>query len=64
MLKNQHQVKYFERSGRQHECKLKKLIMSAFFSSQFPYCPRAWMFGSRQLNRKINRLHERCLCTF
>ena len=44
------------------------LIMSAFFSFQFPYCPRAvdvlqWIFCSRELNRKINRLHERCLLT-
>ena len=28
----------------------------------FAYCPLAWMFHSRELNHKINRIHERCLC--
>ena len=36
--------------------------MNAFFKSQFSYCPLSWMFHSRTLNNKINRLHERCLC--
>ena len=35
--------------------------MNAFFDSQFNYCPIIWMFHSRNLNNKINRLHERCL---
>ena len=35
--------------------------MNAFFKSQFSYCPLSWMFHSRTLNNKINRLHERCL---
>ena len=39
----------------------KRLIMNAFFSSQFDYCPLTWMFHNRSLNHKINRLHERCL---
>ena len=26
------------------------------------YCPVIWMFHSRSLNIKINRLHKRCLC--
>ena len=39
----------------------RKLLMSAFFKSQFSYCPLSWMFHSRTLNNKINRLHERCL---
>ena len=35
--------------------------MNAFFKAQFNYCPIIWMFHSRCLNNKINRLHERCL---
>ena len=40
----------------------RKLLMSgAFFKSQFSYCPLSWMFHSRTLNNKINKLHKRCL---
>ena len=38
-----------------------KLLMNAFFTSQFSYCPLIWMCHSRGNNRKINMLHERCL---
>ena len=38
------------------------MVMNAFFSSQFNYCPLIWMCHNRTTNRKINRLHERCLC--
>ena len=38
-----------------------RLIMNAYFSSQFSYCPLTWMFHNRSLNHKINRSHERCL---
>ena len=33
--------------------------MKTFIDSQFNYCPLTWMFHSRQLNTKINKLHER-----
>ena len=36
-------------------------IMKAFIESQFGYCPLIWMFHSRNLNNRINRLHERGL---
>ena len=39
----------------------KKVIMNAFISSQFSYCPLIWMCHSRSLNTKINRIHERAL---
>ena len=39
----------------------KKILMNAFFRSQFNYCPLIWMCYNRSLNRRINRLHERCL---
>ena len=38
-----------------------RIIMKAFIESQFNYCPLIWMFHSRVLNNKINRLHERAL---
>ena len=38
-----------------------KLIMTTFIQSQFNYCPLLWMFHSRILNDKINKLHERAL---
>ena len=38
----------------------RRTIMNAFFNSQLSYCPLIWMFHSRLINNKINRLHE-CL---
>ena len=37
----------------------KRLVMKAFISFQFSYCPLIWMNHSRTLNNKINRIHER-----
>ena len=37
------------------------MVMNAFLNSQFSYCPLIWMCHNRMTNRKINRLHERCL---
>ena len=39
----------------------RRILMNAFFKSQFDYCPAIWMFHSRTLNNEINRLYERCL---
>ena len=39
----------------------RKFLMKAFVTSQFKYCPLIWMFHSRELNNRINRLHERAL---
>jgi hypothetical protein len=38
-----------------------RILMSAFIESQFNYCPLIWMFHSRKINNKINKLHERSL---
>ena len=38
-----------------------RIIVKAFVSSQFAYCSLVWMFHSRQINHKINKLHERAL---
>ena len=37
------------------------MVMKAFIGSQLNYCPLIWMFNSRTLNNKINRLCERVL---
>ena len=39
----------------------RKIIMNSFIASQFGYCPLVWMFHSRALNNRINRIHERSL---
>ena len=39
----------------------RRTIINAFFNSQFSYCPLIWMFYSRLINNKINRLQKRCL---
>ena len=39
----------------------KKILLKTFITSQFNYCPLAWMCHSRGLNNKINNLHERTL---
>ena len=39
----------------------KRIIMKSFIESQFGYCPLIWMSHSRELNNKINRIHERAL---
>ena len=38
----------------------RRILIHGFFNAQFGYCPTIWMFHSRSLNNKINRLHERC----
>ena len=39
----------------------RRVLVNIFFKSQFNYCPAIWMFYSRTLNDKINRLHKCCL---
>ena len=36
-------------------------VMNAFILSQFSYCPVIWMFHDRNVNKKINKIHERAL---
>ena len=42
-------------------CNQRKIIMNAFISSQFNYCPLVWMCHSRSLNTQINNIHHRAL---
>ena len=44
------------------DLKNRRILMNAFFISQFNYCPVIWMIHSRALSNKTNRLQERCLC--
>ena len=39
----------------------RRTIMKAFIIAQFGYCPLVWMFHSRTLNNRINKIHERAL---
>ena len=39
----------------------RRLILKTFVESQFSHCPLVWMFCSRRMNRRINRIHERAL---
>ena len=39
----------------------RRLIMKAFITSRFSYCPLVWMFHSRGLNKRINKIHEKSL---
>ena len=38
-----------------------RLLLKSFIESQFNYCPLIWMFHSRKINNKLNKLHERAL---
>ena len=39
----------------------RRLLMKLFVEAQFGYCPLVCMFHGRELNRKINHMHERSL---
>ena len=39
----------------------RKLIANAFTMSYFSYCPLIWMFHSRTMEHRINRIHKRTL---
>ena len=39
----------------------RRILLNAFFISQFSYCPLVWMFHGRGKNNKVNRIHERGL---
>ena len=49
------------RIGSHKRLNKRKMLLRAFIESQFSYCPLTWMFHSRTLNNKINRLHEKAL---
>ena len=49
------------RVARYMNIKQRQIIMKSFINSQFGYCPLVWMFHSRKINNRINKLHERAL---
>ena len=49
------------RAGNFMTMKQRKTVMNSFILSQFGYCPLVWMFHSRKLNHRINRIHKRAL---
>ena len=39
----------------------RRFLLKSFVEAQFGYCPLVWMFHGREINRKINHIHERSL---
>ena len=39
----------------------RKILMKAFITFQFSYCPLIWMLNSRTLNSRINNIHKSAL---
>ena len=39
----------------------RKVLMKAFITSQFSYCPLIWTLHRRTLNNRINNIHEMVL---
>ena len=38
-----------------------RVLVNSFITSQFSYCPLIWMFHSRRMEHRINKIHERTL---
>ena len=53
-------MRYFK-NDCYHINRKRKILLSAFFNSQFSYCPLIWMFCSRSLDNRISRPHKRSL---
>ena len=49
------------RVGRYMTFEQRRDILHSFLKSQFGYCPLVWMFHTRDLNNKINKIHKRAL---
>ena len=39
----------------------RRVTTNAFITSQFSYCPLDWIFHSRTLNNRINKIHKKAL---
>ena len=51
----------FARLSNFMSIKQRRVLMKSFTESQFGYCPLIWMFHGKEVNNKINHLHERSL---
>ena len=60
-IKANQKLHALKRIARYLDSEKLRIIMKTFIESQFNYCPLTWMFHSRRLNNKINKLHERAL---
>ena len=49
------------RLGKYISMEKRRILYKTFIESQFNYSPLIWMFCSRKLNTKINKLQERSL---
>ena len=43
------------------ETNKRRMLMKAFIVSQFSYCPLIWMFHSKTMEHRINKIHEKAL---
>ena len=59
--KNSQKLHALSRVRNFRTLKQAKIILKTFILSHFSYCLLVWMFHSRILNHRINRLHERAL---
>ena len=60
-LKANRKLNALTRAAKFAPFKKRRILFKAFIESQFKYCPLVWMFYGRQINDKINKLHERAL---
>ena len=51
----------FPRLSNFMSIKQRGVLVKSFIESQFGYCPLIWLFHGRELDNKINHLHERSL---
>ena len=61
IVKTGRKLSVLSRSSNLMSFQQRKLLMKSFVEAQFGYCPLVWMFHRRELNRKINHIHERSL---
>ena len=54
-------ISALSRVSRYMSTEKRRVLFKSFIESQFGYCPLVWMFHNRDLEYKINTLHERAL---
>ena len=54
-------ISALNRVSRYMSTEKRRILFKSFVESQFGYCPLVWMFHNRDLENKINKLHERAL---
>ena len=59
--KASHKLHALERVSSYMNTQQRRKIMTAYLNSKFGCCPLVWMFHSRTLNNRINKIHEKSL---